>query len=427
MKLRGFLFLIPILGFCQELIVSEIIHKGNTLTKDYIIAREIQHHVGEPLDSIIAIEDRNRLINLGIFADVNWRAIPLDNKNVRLEYEILENTKFYGGRFFGGPSPSYDEETGWSFGGGGAFKNFRGRNEQLAGGFMLGGRNTFGISYFNPWITGDHVSLKADVAKVMFHHPYLQYDVELRTMELIVGRFFGYEKKAVIGFEIEAMDFKTDSTKISYQYFAPMGSFHYDTRDLYANPTTGVLFKQAFVSRLDLNGKLENNFIWFQSYSFYKRLGRLENNKPWILAWGFKTRMNFGIKDQHFMASMGESGSVRGWHYPNHANYNDPDQVYRFGFHNMKTAIELRKVVVPRFPMADLYEFGVTIGAFIDLGVTTQNNFKDLFQIKPILGTGFTFQFQVPFVNVLRLDYGWGFYNGQQVDKAFHIATDHQI
>ena len=80
MKLRGFLFLIPILGFCQELIVSEIIHKGNTLTKDYIIAREIQHHVGEPLDSTIAVEDRNRLINLGIFADVNWRAIPLDNK-----------------------------------------------------------------------------------------------------------------------------------------------------------------------------------------------------------------------------------------------------------------------------------------------------------------------------------------------------------
>jgi hypothetical protein len=84
-------------------------------------------------------------------------------------------------------------------------------------------------------------------------------------------------------------------------------------------------------------------------------------------------------------------------------------------------------VVVPRFPMADLFKFGVTIGAFIDLGVTTQNNFKDLFRIKPILGTGFTFQFQVPFVNVLRLDYGWGFYNGQQVDKAFHIATDYQI
>ena len=174
MKLRGFLFFIPILGFCQELIVSEIIHKGNTLTKDYIIAREIQHHVGEPLDSVLEIEDRNRLINLGIFADVNWRAIPLDNKNVRLEYEILENTKFFGGRFFGGASPSYDEETGWSFGGGGAFKNFRGRNEQFGGGLMLGGRNTFGISYFNPWITEDHVSLKADVGKAMFHPTYLQ-------------------------------------------------------------------------------------------------------------------------------------------------------------------------------------------------------------------------------------------------------------
>jgi hypothetical protein len=70
---------------------------------------------------------------------------------------------------------------------------------------------------------------------------------------------------------------------------------------------------------------------------------------------------------------------------------------------------------------------GIAVGTFIDMGVTTQNNFKDLFQIKPIIGTGITLQFQVPFVNLLRLDYGWGFYNGQQVDRAFHLATEHQI
>ncbi|MBT6129438.1 MAG: BamA/TamA family outer membrane protein [Candidatus Marinimicrobia bacterium] len=425
--MRGFLFLLPILGFCQELIVSEIIYRGNSFTKDYIISREIQHPLDVPLDSTVAIADRNRLLNLGIFADVNWRAIPLDNKNVRLEYEILENNKFYGGRFIGGPVPSYEEKTGWSYGGGGMFKNFRGRNEMLGMGLMLGGRTTFGVSYLNPWITGDHVSLKADIAKVMFRHPFLPYDVDLKTIEFNMGRFFGYEKKASLGFEIEAMDFKNDSIKFSYHYFAPMGSFHYDTRDLYANPTKGVLFKQAFVSRFDLNGEIENNFIWFQSYSFYKRLSHIEDAKPWILAWGIKAQINYGTKDQNFLTSMGNSGSVRGWQYPNYTNYNDSEQEYRFGFHNLKTAIELRKVIIPRLPLANLYEFGLTVGAFIDLGVTTKNDFKNLLNLKPISGSGITFQFQAPFVEILRIDYGWGFYNGKQVDRGLHIATQHQI
>ncbi len=427
MKLRGLIILLPILGFCQDMIVSKITHKGNTLTKDYIIVREIQHPVGVPLDSTIAQEDRNRLINLGIFADVNWRAIPLADMTVVLEYEILENNKFFGGRFFGGPAPSYDEETGWSFGGGGMFKNFRGRNEQLGLGFMLGGRNTFGISYFNPWITGDHVSLKSDVAKVQFNHPYLPFEVHLNTMELNVGRFFGYERKVALGFEIENLDFVGDSIIHNYQYFAPMGSFHYDTRDIYSQPTKGVLFKQAFVGRIDLEGEVENNFIWIQSYSFYKKLSKPDNPKPLILAIGFKTHMNFGTKDQNFLAAMGEAGSVRGWRYPNHLNYNDPNQGYRFGFHNMKTAVELRQVIVPRFPYADLYELGITVAAFFDVGVTTQNDFNDLFKTKPVSGTGLSLQIQMPFVQVLRLDYGWGFYNGKQVDKAFHLAAEHQI
>ena len=192
-----------------------------------------------------------------------------------------------------------------------------------------------------------------------------------------------------------------------------MGSFQYDTRDIYAMPTKGVLFKQAFLGRVDLKDEVGNNFIWFQSFSFYKSLSKQDNSKPWILAFGFKTHMNFGIRDQHFLATMGETGSVRGWRYPRHVNYNDPQQAYRFGFHNMKTAVELRKVVVPRFPLGNLYEFGVTVGAFVDVGVTTQMDFKDLLNRKPISGIGFTFQFQMPFLEILRLDYGWGFYDGK--------------
>ena len=158
MTFRSLIFIVPILGYSQNLTVSEIVHKGNTITKDYIISREIQHGKGMHLDSTIAEEDKNRLLNLGIFADVKWRAIPLENMTFKLEYQIIENDDFFGGRFLGAALPAYDEKTGWSFTGGGFLKNFRGRNEQIGIGFSTGGFNTIALAYSNPWITGDHVS-----------------------------------------------------------------------------------------------------------------------------------------------------------------------------------------------------------------------------------------------------------------------------
>ena len=84
MKLRGLILIIPIFAHSQNITVSEIIHTGNTITKDYIISREIQHGKGMPLDSTIAEEDKNRLLNLGIFADVKWRAIPVSYTHLTL-------------------------------------------------------------------------------------------------------------------------------------------------------------------------------------------------------------------------------------------------------------------------------------------------------------------------------------------------------
>ena len=56
-----------------------------------------------------------------------------------------------------------------------------------------------------------------------------------------------------------------------------------------------------------------------------------------------------------------------------------------------------------------------------------QDDFSDILKMRPILGTGFYLQIEVPFIPILRFDYGWGFYDGKQVDKAFHIAAQHMI
>ncbi|GIR23100.1 hypothetical protein CM15mP37_06050 [bacterium] len=158
--------------FSQNFLVSEVTHSGNSFTKDYVIAREIQHPINAPLDSSIAIQDRNRLINLGIFAEVKWKAVPLEDFSYRLEYQIIENSKFFGGRFIGAALPAYEEDLGWSFGGGGQLRNFRGRNESIGVAFSRGGRNTFGFQFSNPWISGDHVSLDGDLAIMDYSHPF---------------------------------------------------------------------------------------------------------------------------------------------------------------------------------------------------------------------------------------------------------------
>jgi len=59
---------------------------------DYIIAREIQHPVDTPLDSALAQEDRNRLDNLGIFSEVTWRVVPLEDKTGILSKKLCSKS-----------------------------------------------------------------------------------------------------------------------------------------------------------------------------------------------------------------------------------------------------------------------------------------------------------------------------------------------
>ena len=63
-----FLFFLTV-SFCwsSDNSIIKIEFKGLTKTKNYIIDREVKHPLNIPLDSTLAIEDRNRLFNLGLF------------------------------------------------------------------------------------------------------------------------------------------------------------------------------------------------------------------------------------------------------------------------------------------------------------------------------------------------------------------------
>ncbi|GIS53385.1 hypothetical protein Ct9H90mP29_04270 [bacterium] len=60
--------------------ISSIQYIGNTKTQDFILEREIHHPINVFLDSTTAKEDRNRLDNLGIFSEVTWKVVPLEDE-----------------------------------------------------------------------------------------------------------------------------------------------------------------------------------------------------------------------------------------------------------------------------------------------------------------------------------------------------------
>ena len=58
-------------------------------TKNYIVEREIHHPIDVKLDSSLADLDRNRIFNLGLFDNVSWRIMPLENGNAILQYLMI--------------------------------------------------------------------------------------------------------------------------------------------------------------------------------------------------------------------------------------------------------------------------------------------------------------------------------------------------
>jgi len=107
------LFLLPIIlcsllnGGAYYPIISSIEFYGNTKTMDFVIVREIQHSLNVPLDSIIAEADRDRLDNLGIFSEVSWRVVPLEDGTGILSFIITESIQ----KTPPAALPAYDEKT----------------------------------------------------------------------------------------------------------------------------------------------------------------------------------------------------------------------------------------------------------------------------------------------------------------------------
>jgi outer membrane protein assembly factor BamA len=414
------MFLILILGissilvYGQTPIVRSIDFVGYEKTNRYILEREIQHQIDVPLDTLIAEADRLRLENLGIFSVVNMQYLHINSDEIYILYTVIENW-----RFFPAISPIYDEKWGWSVKAMLMISNFRGRNESLAIRVQYGGQNAFGVEYYNPWITGDHVSIRIGIGNDVYDHTFLPYDVTNNRFQLGFGKYLNNQIRTNAGLFINKLSYSNNVRQRDFINVTPYSNIIYDSRDLYTNPSTGVYSSNSIYARIDSKGDANNLLIWNHSTSNFQELIRKERNT--VLGINIASRITFGNNLDIWYDYVGGAFSVRGWKVPNQELYKSAEQSYRFGMNWVTSSVEIRQTIIPKFATKMGNELGLSIVTFTDVGVI-DNDISNLFRNTPMVGVGVGIRIPWSVVSSIRLDYGWSFYKGKYVERALHLA-----
>ena len=410
-----FLLLLPFLKSqnLENAVVSKIIIEGNKKTKDFILLREIHHQLHEPVDTVKILNDKNRIENLGIFSGVDWELLPLDNGTLILKYIVKESIQKTPPTIF----PTYNESKGWSLNALWVFNNFRGQNQLLALSGSVGGEDTYGISFKDPWILNDHISFSFNIMRNLYKNRFLNSDVELKSMRIGVGKWFKDKIKTELSLASESKIFKLEQEIAQYKYIHAYSNIRYDTRDIFWNPRRGFLISNSFEYLRGYDFKIFHTLIWNQSLSFYKKLNNIQKNA--VIALNGVIQKKFGYKDRFFQNYIGSSNTIRGWQLPDSTTYRlEP---FRIGHEYLQTSIEYRYEIIPKYVTSVGIESGLGIVCYTDAGFIIKNGYlKHLESI--LLGLGFGIRIPFPIVRVVRFDFGLGIIDNKIKSKSFHFG-----
>ena len=409
-----FLFSVIISNDLHALTSKQYVEKieiiGLNKTKSYIIEREILHPLNANLDSSIANLDRNRIFNLGLFNNVSWRLMPLENGNSILQYLMIESINKTPPLIF----PGYEEERGWFLNGLLIMKNFQGKNRTFKIEGSVGNQKRIEFFLSDPWIFGNHISLSTFLEINSYKHLFLNREIDIKTLRMSFGKWYGEKLKMRISPALTQKSYLNSIDTLNYNYFIPELNLEFDTRDIFWNPKRGVRIIQTIVPMIG-----ENSFhIWKQSFSIY-----IPSYFNTTLALNTTIQRKNGYKDDVWITYFGNSFNIRGWKLPEKKSASNN---YRFGHDYVFSTLELRKLIIEDNIKSGLSK-GVSIVAFIDGGFIN-STWKRLNENKFMGGVGFGIRIPLPVLQSLRIDIGWGFRNEMFNPKpSLHFAIQQKF
>jgi outer membrane protein assembly factor BamA len=381
---------------------------GNKVTQPETILREITLQVGDTIDLEEIEFAKSRIYSLGLFnrVDITWP--PMDS--TILLVEVDERWFLYPVPLFGIVDRNWDH---WYYGMGVKHENFRGRNEKIFAGFVLGYNPWVSLSYSNPWIFGDDqlftetgFAWSKVVNKSMESRgegPNFD-EIHYSVAQMLGKRLDTYRSiwlHAAYNY-IEVTENRTGRTindqGVDRYLSLGFGASH-DTRNLREYPTSGI-YGTLYVAKKGFGIGFVDMMTYQADVRIYKPL-----YKNLSLAMRAFTRLSSGPSipnyEHHFL---GFSERIRGHFF---------DEIE--GENSMGAFVELRIPIVPNLyihvPQMPIRQFatwklGLYAALFGDIGTVWDKDERPEFADMP-RGYGAGLHFLLPYGIVFRIDRAW--------------------
>jgi len=403
----------PVDVWGEETLITRIVIEGNLVTREHVIRREISHPVGQPFDSLLALQDRNRLYNLRIFEMVQVYTRAVEGNKLVLVVEVRESL-----RLLALPLVYRIEEVGWSYGGAVSILNFRGLNQTVGASATLGRENTYNFQFFDPWKWGDQISFRSALIDRYYSHPVYDFRVRESRMDLGLGK---YSKRKVVLGQVAAAVIKR---KLSWQSESsgpdpPEGSrnellhltlslsglLHLRTVDIWRDPTSGSRLKVLYAPKTPLDDKSPKYALLQVEWAVYRRLR--DGDHPTVLAWVASMSTQLGAVPFYAQQYLGGVW-VRGFGLiPADAASGVRSRLSAESL--VATAVEIRQTLIPR-KLIQGAEWGLAGLLFFDVawGYGADN---PLSSALPISGFGAGLRLFMPYLDNVGVDLGINTYN----------------
>jgi outer membrane protein assembly factor BamA len=374
--------------------IKEIRIVGAKYTKDFVIIRELKSKVGEPYLEATTRRDIQSLDRLGIFADAEIYGEE-DDGEVVLIVEVQETF-----RFLPTISMSISDENGISIGAGFKSVNLGGKAVYFSGVARFGGATTIEVTLRDPWLWGNHLGYQFEYFHRDRRNELFAFD-EIADEGFFTLRSYIKDRGRIgLRFSFQSLQSSEDGRTLAASNtdnVATVGIFlGYDTLDFKSNPTSGWR-NEIDVER---SGVFNTNSDFWRTNLDLRRYFKL--SKKQTIALSSLTTYTTGRVDEEIAVwqqfGLGGTNSIRGW-----------DLGSEKGKNQFINTLEYRYLLMN--PRAFSY-FGITailgmqLTLFGDFGWAwrERSEFTDSF----IDGYGAGVRFLLPYVGVVRLDFGFG-------------------
>jgi outer membrane protein insertion porin family len=380
-------------------VIDSIILRGNEKTKDFVILRELLYEPGDAVSEEDLREGANRLLNTGLFADVDCRLLHQEDPGaLAVELEVMERPSWYVL-----PTLDWDPDLGendWtrgvSFGISGRESNFRGEAQMLEGDVMLGAKESGTLAWTTPWLGEARTSLSLSASWEERRDPFYSKDQTVGRTDLGMTRRLTRHHEIGLGaaFEDIYRRPRENSQEGEEDALFATSSIHfgYDSRDLHISPRSGSLLRLSVARSRDW----ETGDYHFTSYSVDLRHFRNPVQEQTI-ALGLAATVTRGLMPEYKEVRVGGVNTVRGY-----------AQGISHGLHSLVGTIEYRVPLVSKrsydLPRIGHCDLSAATALFVDAGMTWSDS---PFEEHLLFGVGVGSRLFVPFTDVIRLDYAW--------------------